>query len=64
MNVLLIFCHNLRKSCQNVAECLLNVDEFFRNFAKMQFRLWRLITYAIPGDTAAIPGDSAAIPDV
>ena len=28
----------------------------------MQFRTWRLITAAIPGDTAAIPGDSGRSP--
>ena len=40
----------------------LNFDEFFRDFAKMQFRPWRLITAAIQPRFRAIPGDSGRAP--
>ena len=30
------FWQNVRKCCQNFAECLLNFDQFFSGFSKMQ----------------------------
>ena len=45
------------KNENKIQEYILTVkiDGFLRKFARMQFRPWRLITAAIPGDTAAIP---------
>ena len=52
------------KNENKIQEYILTVkiDGFLRIFARMQFRPWRLITAAIPGDTAAIPGHSGRSP--
>ena len=45
---------------------MLNFNDFFQDFAKMQFKPWRLITAAIHPRFRAIPGESgrAAVPQM